>query len=83
MHSRAADRTPTLSMTMPGRRTYDAYLFLAERDVLAPASDFYAYEAFRALGTDDDGALRLGVAPYTDDRDVERVLDGLAEFLSR
>jgi cysteine desulfurase family protein (TIGR01976 family) len=81
VHSRAADRTPTLSMTFPGRATYDAYLFLAQRDVLAPASDFYAYEAFRALGTDDVGALRLGVAPYTDDRDVERVLEGLGDFL--
>jgi len=80
--SRAADRTPTLSLTLPGRRTEDAYLFLAERGVLAPASDFYAYEAFRALGTDDSGALRLGVAPYTDDRDVERALEGLAAFLA-
>jgi len=50
--------------------------------VLAPASDFYAYEAFKALGTDDTGALRLGVAPYTNDRDVERALEGLAEFLA-
>jgi selenocysteine lyase/cysteine desulfurase len=81
--SRAADRTPTLSLTMPGRRTEDAYRFLAERDVLAPASDFYAYEAFRALGANDTGALRLGVAPYTDDRDVERALEGLAAFLAR
>ena len=81
--SRAADRTPTLSLTMPGRRTEDAYRFLAERGVLAPASDFYAFEAFRALGTDDTGALRLGVAPYTDDRDVERAIEGLAAFLGR
>jgi cysteine desulfurase family protein (TIGR01976 family) len=81
VHSRAADRTPTLSLTLPGRRTEEAYLFLSERDVLAPASDFYAYEAFRALGTDDTGALRFGVAPYTDDRDVERALDGLGAFL--
>ena len=81
VHSRAADRTPTLSMTLPGRRTWDAYEFLAARDVLAPASDFYAYEAFRALGTDDDGALRIGIAPYTDDSEIERVLDGLSAFL--
>jgi cysteine desulfurase family protein (TIGR01976 family) len=81
--SRAADRTPTLSLTMPGRRTEDAYRFLTECDVLAPASDFYAYEAFKALGTDDTGALRLGVAPYTDDRDVERALEGIGAFLGR
>lgn len=79
--SRAADRTPTLSISLPGRRTEDAYRFLAARDVLAPASDFYAYEAFRALGVDDTGLLRLGVAPYTDDRDVERALEGLRDLL--
>jgi cysteine desulfurase family protein (TIGR01976 family) len=82
LHSRAGDRTPTLSVTLPGRSTEAAYRFLAERDVLAPASDFYAYEAFKALGTGDTGALRLGVAPYTNDRDVERALEGLAAFLA-
>jgi selenocysteine lyase/cysteine desulfurase len=81
VYSRAADRTPTLSMTLAGRRTWDAYEFLAARDVLAPASDFYAYEAFTALGADDDGALRIGIAPYTDDSEIERLLDGLGAFL--
>ena len=83
LHSRAADRTPTLLLTLPGRRTWDAYEFLAERDVLAPAGSFYAYEPFRRLGLDDEHGLRLGVAPYTDDSDVARVLDGLAAFLGR
>ena len=83
LHSRAADRTPTLLLTLPGCRTWDAYEFLAGRDVLAPAGSFYAYEAFRRLGLDDEHGLRLGVAPYTDDSDVARVLDGLAAVLRR
>ena len=82
IHSRAADRTPTLLMTLPGRRTWDAYEFLARRDVLAPAGSFYAYEPFRRLDLDDQHGLRLGVAPYTDDTDVTRVLDGLAAFVN-
>jgi cysteine desulfurase family protein (TIGR01976 family) len=81
IHSRAADRTPTLLLTLPGRRTWDAYEFLAGLDVLAPAGSFYAYEPFRRLALDDENGLRLGVAPYTDDSDVSRVLDGLAAFL--
>jgi cysteine desulfurase family protein (TIGR01976 family) len=81
VHSRAADRTPTLLLTLPGRKTWDAYQFLARRDVLAPAGSFYAYEAFRRLGLDDQHGLRLGLAPYNDDNDVARVLDGLAAFL--
>lgn len=81
LHSRAADRTPTLLLTLPGRRTWDAYEFLAGLNVLAPAGSFYAYEPFRRLALDDENGLRLGVAPYTDDSDVARVLDGLAAFL--
>ncbi|MFC5494932.1 cysteine desulfurase-like protein [Nocardioides caricicola] len=83
VHSRAADRTPTLLLTFPGRETKDAYRFLAERGVLAPAGSFYAYEGFRRLGLEDENALRLGLAPYVDDTDVDRALEGLAAFLDR
>ncbi len=82
VHSRAAHRTPTLLLTMPGRATWDAYEFLATKNVLAPSGSFYAYEAFLHLGTPDDGGLRLGLAPYIDDSDIARVIDGLAEFLA-
>jgi selenocysteine lyase/cysteine desulfurase len=81
LRSRAQRRTPTLLITMPGRRTADASAFLAARDVLAPSGSFYGYEPFHALGVDDVGALRVGLAPYNDDRDVDRLLEGLAEFL--
>ena len=83
--SRAQHRTPTLLLTFPGRRSRDAYEFLAERDVLAPAGSFYAIETWLrlrdGLGLDDDGGLRLGLAPYVDDTDVDRVLEGLGEWL--
>ena len=48
----------------------------------APAGHFYAIEASRWLGLGDTGGLRVGLAPYTDADDVERLLDGLREFLS-
>jgi selenocysteine lyase/cysteine desulfurase len=54
---------------------------LAGRNVNAPAGSFYAYEAARRLGLGPEGALRIGLAPYTDDRDVDRLLAGLAEAL--
>ena len=47
----------------------------------APAGSFYALEASRHLGLGDDGGLRVGLAPYTDEDDVERLLDGLGAFL--
>ncbi|WP_426513585.1 cysteine desulfurase-like protein [Dactylosporangium sp. McL0621] len=81
VHSRAAERTPTLLLTLPGRRTWDAFEFLAARDVLAPAGSFYAYEPFRRLAVPDEHGLRLGLAPYTDEEDIARLLDGLRAFI--
>ena len=81
MHSRAADRTPTLLLTFDGRDTTDAYAYLADRGVHAPAGSFYAIEASRHLGLGDTGGLRAGLAPYTDTDDVDRLLDGLARFV--
>ncbi|HEX4248714.1 MAG TPA: hypothetical protein VH008_12700, partial [Pseudonocardia sp.] len=81
LHSRAAQRTPTLYLTLPGRRTWDAYEYLAARNVLAPAGSFYAFEAFQALRLDDSHGLRVGLAPYSEAAEVHRLIDGLAGFL--
>ncbi|HEV2885347.1 MAG TPA: cysteine desulfurase-like protein, partial [Jatrophihabitans sp.] len=80
LHSRARHRTPTLLVTFADHSVADAYRFLAELDINAPAGTFYAYEAARRLGL-PDGGLRIGLAPYTDDSDVDRLLDGLAKFV--
>jgi selenocysteine lyase/cysteine desulfurase len=80
--SRAAHRTPTVLLTFDRRDAADAYRFLAERGVNAPAGSFYALEASRWLGLGDAGGLRIGVAPYTDRDDVDRLLAGLREFLT-
>jgi cysteine desulfurase family protein (TIGR01976 family) len=81
LHSRAADRTSTLFLTLRERLPLDAYEHLAKRDVLVPAGTFYAYETFRALRLPVDSGLRIGLAAYTDDSDVDRLLEGLADFL--
>ncbi|MFW3172664.1 cysteine desulfurase-like protein [Geodermatophilus sp. CPCC 206100] len=80
--SRARRRTPTLLLTFAGRDATDAYRFLAARGVNAPAGSFYAIEASRWLGLGDAGGLRVGLAPYSDDSDVDRLLGGLAEWLA-
>ena len=82
VHSRAAQRTPTLLLTFPGRRSWDAYQFLSARGIQAPAGSFYAYEPFTRLALADTHGLRVGLAPYTDDSDVQRLLDGLRAFLA-
>ena len=82
-HSRAPRRTPTLLLTFEGRDTVEAYRFLAERKVHAPSGSFYALEASRRLGLGDGGGLRVGLAPYNDDADVDRLLEALTDFLGR
>ena len=82
VHSRAAQRTPTLLLTFPGRRSWDAYQFLSARGIQAPAGSFYAYEPFTRLALADTHGLRVGLAPYTDDSDVQRLVEGLRAFLA-
>jgi cysteine desulfurase family protein (TIGR01976 family) len=81
VYSRARSRTPTLLATFPSRHSMDAYRFLLTKNVLAPAGYFYAHQAQLRLDLDDDG-LRMGLAPYSTDDEVARLLDGLAEFLA-
>ena len=82
VHSRATDRTPTLFLTFRDKDPDDACRFLAARDILAPAGTFYAYEPFRALDLEGDAGLRIGLAPYINDAEVDRLLSAFAEFMT-
>jgi cysteine desulfurase family protein (TIGR01976 family) len=79
--SRARVRTPTLLLTFADRPAAQVYAALGERGVNAPAGSFYAIEASRHLGLGDTGGLRIGLAPYSDDADVSRLLEGLHAVL--
>ncbi len=85
VRSRAARRTPTLLLTfegVPGADAGEAYRYLATQQVNAPASSFYAPHASRHLGLGDAGGLRVGISPYTDDGDVDRLLRGLRRIVT-
>jgi cysteine desulfurase family protein (TIGR01976 family) len=79
--SRARRRTPTLLVTFEGHGPHDVSVHLAGLGVNAPAGSFYAYEVARSLGLGEDGGVRIGLAPYTDDGDVDRLLTALADVL--
>ncbi|MEX1078821.1 MAG: cysteine desulfurase-like protein [Homoserinimonas sp.] len=81
VHSRAEARTPTMLITFDGRNAADAYTHLARVKIAAPASNFYALEASRHLGLGDAGGLRVGLAPYNTVEEVDRLVDGLRDFL--
>ena len=76
-YSRARRRTSTLLFDLPGVEAAQVDARLAEVGVLAPAGHFYALEASRHLGLGDGGAVRVGLAPYNDDQDVDRLLAAL------
>ena len=50
----------------PTRDAAEVSVALADRDINAPASNFYAWEASHHLGLGDAGGLRIGLAPYID-----------------
>jgi selenocysteine lyase/cysteine desulfurase len=79
--SRARHRTPTLLLTFADRPAADVTRELAARGVNAPSGSFYAIEVSRRLGLGDAGGLRIGLAPYSDDDDVDRLLAALGASL--
>ncbi|MCW5252137.1 cysteine desulfurase-like protein [Streptomyces sp. SHP 1-2] len=80
VYSRAARRTPTLLFSVAGLSPAEVYQGLADRGVDAPAGSFYALEASRHLGLGDGGAVRVGLAPYNSDEDVDRLLAAMGEL---
>lgn len=80
VYSRAEHRTPTLLFDMAGKSSLTMAQFLAERDVLAPAGSFYAMETYNRLGLDQPDAVRVGLAPYSNEEDARRVYEALIAF---
>lgn len=80
VYSRAAERTPTLLFTIAGHHSREIQTHLAAQQVNAPAGSFYAIEPSRRLGLGSEGGVRVGLAPYNDLSDVERLLAGLASL---
>ena len=76
--SRAASRTPTLLFTFDGRGGRRRLPLPGRARRQRARRPFYALEASRWLGLGDTGGLRVGLAPYTDAADVDRLLDGPA-----
>lgn len=85
LHSVAAERTSTLFMTFGERDPHEVSAALAAQQIVAPAGTFYAYEPFRALaaglGLTATAGLRVGLAPYNDDAEIDRLLEVLAGAL--
>jgi cysteine desulfurase family protein (TIGR01976 family) len=82
LHGHPARRTPTVLFSVTGHNPQEVYERLAQAGVNAPGGNFYALEASRWLGLGDDGAVRAGLAPYTDETDINRLLAAVADCAS-
>ena len=81
-YARASHRTPTVYFTVQGIESPRLSRHLAAEGVNAPCSHFYALEASRRLGLGDTGAVRAGIAAYTDDEDVDRLVDAVHDAVA-
>jgi len=80
LYGHAKKRTPTLYFNLKGIAGAEVHKHLAGLKVNAPASNFYALEVSRALGLGDTGAVRAGLAPYSTQEDVDRLVAGLRQL---
>jgi cysteine desulfurase family protein (TIGR01976 family) len=72
-------RTPTFCMRLEGETPRQTAERLGQRGLYVWDGDYYALEPMRALGlADSGGALRAGFLHYTDEDEVDRLLDALA-----
>jgi cysteine desulfurase family protein (TIGR01976 family) len=79
LHGAPKRHTPTAFFSVADRSGREVSEHLASRGVNAPAGSFYAIEAARWLGLGDAGAVRAGLAPYSNADDVDRLVAAIAE----
>lgn len=72
-------RAPTVSISIAGRTAEEVARRLGERGILAWDGHFYAARAVEVLAV-PGGLLRAGMAAYTLDEDVDRLLEAIREI---
>jgi cysteine desulfurase family protein (TIGR01976 family) len=76
---RAAQRAPTVSITVQGVDSNRVARKLAERGLLVWDGDFYAARAIEVLGLQGQGGVvRAGMSMYSTEEEVQRLVDGVA-----
>ena len=76
--ARGEPRTPTAAITVEGRSPDEVARRLGDEGVFVWNGHFYATTVCDALElTERGGLVRAGIAPYTSDDDVERLIDGI------
>ena len=79
---KAADRAPTFSFTVEGRRSADIVHAVETDKIALRHGDFYAPRLLKAVGIadPDDGVIRASMAHYNTVEEVERLIWALDRF---
>lgn len=75
-----AARTPTLAFTIDGCASTDAARHLAEKGLFLSHGDFYAATVIERLGLEPEGLIRAGCACYTNDEEIDRLIDAVKDI---
>jgi cysteine desulfurase family protein (TIGR01976 family) len=76
-------RTPTVSFTLRGHPTDDVARHLVSHGIYASSGDFYAQTVAERLERGADGFVRAGVACYSTQEEVDRLVVGVKELSKR
>jgi len=74
-------RTSLVSFTVGDHPSKDVSKFLGDRGLFISHGDFYAQTVVERLGVEEQGLVRVGCSVYTTHDEVQRVIDGVREFI--
>ena len=76
--------SPNIAFSVPGQSSKAIAEALYKDKIAIGFGDFYAARCIKGLGlTAEDGVLRVGIAHYNDDADIDRLLASLDRLLPR
>ncbi len=77
------DRTPTVSFIVNSVASTEVARRLADRGLFASHGDFYAATVIERLGLAPEGLVRVGCACYTNDDEIERLIEAVRSIAKR
>jgi cysteine desulfurase family protein (TIGR01976 family) len=80
--SRDGRLAPVIGFWMPGRKSAEIAAALQAQKIAIGNGDFWARRCVSAIGLNpDDGVVRVGIAHYNSDNDIDRLLEALERIL--
>ncbi|MCB1018525.1 MAG: cysteine desulfurase-like protein [Bryobacterales bacterium] len=76
--ARFGERAPTVAIRMPGETSRQTAERLAAKGLFVWDGNYYALNWAERMGLQPDGAVRIGLAHYNTEAEVDRLLEALA-----